>query len=56
MQKEILRSFRGLVFEGNYDMTDVVIAGGGYQKMAGLDQVLFVLQIFSKLSQIKFEA
>ena len=37
-------------------MTDVVIAEGGYQKMAVLDQVLFVLQIFLKLIQIKFEA
>ena len=37
-------------------MTDVVIAGGEYQKMAALDQVLFVLQIFLKLTQIKFEA
>ena len=49
-------SFQGLVFEGNDDMTDVVIAGCGYQKMAVLDQVLFVLQIFLKLTQIKFEA
>jgi hypothetical protein len=56
MQKENVRSFRGLVFEGNDDMTDVVIAGCGYQKMAALDQVLFVIQIFSKLTQIKFEA
>ena len=56
MQKEILRSFQGLVFEGNDDMTDVVIAEDGYRKMAVLDQVLFFLQIFLKVTQIKFEA
>ena len=37
-------------------MTDVVIGEGEYQKMAVLDQVLFVLQIFLKLTQIKFDA
>ena len=56
MQKEILGSIRGLVFEGSDDMTDVVITGCGYQKKAALDQVRCVLQILSKPTQIKFEA
>ena len=54
--KRSFKVFQGLVFEGNDDMTDVVIGECECQKMAVLDPSLCFLQIFLKLTQIKFDA